>query len=78
MAIVRTLWNFITALKNTVGNLFFLALLGLIIFALFSQQRIQVPESAVLIIDPEGLIVNQKKAVDPIGGFLAGGQAEAA
>ena len=77
MAIVRTLWNFITALKNTVGNLLFLALLGLIIFALFSQQRIQVPESAVLIIDPEGLIVNQKRAVDPIEGFLTGGQAEA-
>ncbi len=76
MAIVRTLWNFITALKNTIGNLFFVALICLIVFALTSQRRIQVPEAAVLTIDPEGFIVNQKQAIDPLAGLFGGGQAQ--
>lgn len=77
MAIVRTLWNLITTLKNTIGNIVFVALVCLIIFLLSSQQRIQVPESAVLTIDPEGLIVNQKQVIDPLAGLFNGGQGQA-
>ena len=77
VAIVQVLWKFVTALKDAVGNLLFLTFVGAIIYALTSQQRIQVPESAVLIIDPEGVIVNQKRGVDPITEFLAGRQSEA-
>jgi len=73
---VRTIWNFITGLKNAVCNILFLALIGLVIFALIAQQKAEVPESAIMIIDPEGYIVNQKRVVDPVEQFIGGDQAE--
>lgn len=69
---MKIIWNFITALKNAVGNLLFLALIGLIVFAVVSRQGTEVPESAIMILDPEGVIVDQKRAIDPVEQFLAG------
>lgn len=71
---MRKIWNFITTLKNAIGNILFVAILGFVIFAIFSQDTNQVPESAVMIIDPEGMIVEQKRAVDPFEQLLAGGE----
>ena len=69
---MKRIWNFITSVKNVTGNLLFLALIGLLIFALVSQETPGVPDSAVLIVDPEGIIVEQERAVDPVEKFLAG------
>ena len=76
MSILKNTWRFITALKNAIGNLLFLAVLGLVIFALVSRPSTQVPESAALIINPTGVIVNQKTAVDPVQQFFSGGQGD--
>ena len=73
---MKAIWNFITAVKNATGNILFLGLLGLIIFAIASRQSSQVPESAIMILDPEGIIVEQKRAVDPFEQFLAGDSME--
>ncbi|MGB1686682.1 MAG: hypothetical protein ACPHE0_09470, partial [Pseudomonadales bacterium] len=70
------IWHFITALKNATGNIIFLSLAGLLVFVLASQDRPSVPESAVMILDPEGLIVEQKRAVDPFEQLLADDEAE--
>lgn len=73
---VRRIWNFITGLKNAVGNVLFLLLLFVIVFLFVNRERPAVPESAVLIIDPEGVLVEQKRAVDPIEQFLAGDETQ--
>ena len=70
------IWHFITALKNATGNIIFLSLAGLLVFVLASQDRPSVPDSAVMILDPEGLIVEQKRAVDPLEQLLADDEAE--
>ena len=70
------IWHIITALKNATGNIIFLSLAGLLVFVLASQDRPSVPESAVMILDPEGLIVEQKRAVDPFEQVLTDDEAE--
>ncbi|MBO6565348.1 MAG: signal peptide peptidase SppA [Pseudomonadales bacterium] len=72
---MKKIWLFITALKNAIGNLIFLGILGIILFAVFAQDTKQVPESAVMIIDPEGMIVEQKRTVDPFEQILTGDNA---
>ena len=69
------IWNFITALKNAAGNLIFLAIVVLILVAVFNQRTREVPGSAVMIINPEGMIVEQKRAVDPVEQLFAGDNA---
>ena len=70
------IWHFITALKNATGNIIFLILVGLLIFVLATQDRPGVPEAAVMILDPEGVIVEQERAVDPVEELLAGDEVE--
>ena len=70
------IWLFITTLKNAVGNFIFIAILGFIIFALFSSDEPDIPDSAVLILDPEGVLVEKKRPVDPFDRLFAGEDAE--
>ena len=63
----KKIWQFITTVKNTIGNIFFIALILLIIAAVVGVGRddLSVPESAVLVLDPEGFIVEQKRPGNP-------------
>jgi protease-4 len=74
--VVRKIWNFITGLKNATGNILFLLLVVGIVLIIFSREAPSVPDSAVLIISPEGVLVEQKQAVDPVEQFLAGDEAQ--
>ncbi len=74
---MKKVWQFITSTKNAVGNLLFLGIIGLILFAVFQQDGNDVPESAVMIINPQGIIVEQTRAVDPVEEFLVGDQGAA-
>lgn len=76
MSIFRKLWSALTHLKNTVGNLLFLFLLILISIAIFSGKSISIPDSVVMIIDPPGVIVDQKHAIDPFAEFMQGEEKE--
>ncbi len=75
--IVRGLWRFITAAKNATGNLIFLAILALVVISAFTPDSITIPNSAALIINPTGNIVEQKKVIDPVAEFLSGYDNEA-
>ncbi|MFT5211607.1 MAG: protease-4 [Flavobacterium sp.] len=66
------LWNAITSIKNAMGNLIFLLIIGLIVLTIFQTESISFPESSALVINPKGIIVEQKQAVDPLSEFLAG------
>ncbi|MFT7685238.1 MAG: protease-4 [Candidatus Azotimanducaceae bacterium] len=65
------LWDLITSVKNALGNLIFLLIIGVIVLSIFQSESVSVPESSALIINPTGVIVEQKQAVDPIAEFLS-------
>lgn len=68
---LRALWDALTALKNATFNLLFLAIVIAILVAVLSTETITVPESAALIVDPSGIIVEQKRAIDPVAQLFA-------
>ena len=69
---IKGLWNAITAMKNATGNIVFLLLISLLVFAVFYSDRPGIPDSTALILDPTGIIVDQKRAIDPVSEFLSG------
>ncbi|MDA9316090.1 signal peptide peptidase SppA, partial [Pseudomonadales bacterium] len=71
------IWNSITTLKNVLGNLLFLAITIIALIALFSRtDQILIPETAALVIDPTGAIVEQRRAIDPIAEIMGGDEEE--
>lgn len=75
--LLKGIWNSITTLKNVLGNLLFLAVTIIVLFALFSRtDQVLIPETAALILDPTGVIVEQRRALDPFAEFMGGGEDE--
>ena len=70
------LWKGITATKNAVGNILFLVLVVIILVAIFSDDSVTIQSDTALVINPSGVIVEQKQLVDPIAGFLSGYETE--
>lgn len=64
-------WGILTGVKNATGNVLFILIIGLIIVGIFQSESVSVPESAALIINPKGIIVEQKQAIDPLTQFLS-------
>jgi len=73
---VKKVWQLITALKNAIGNLLFIAFIVLVIVALVGHESESIPASAVMIVDPEGVIVEQLRSIEPIEEFLRGEEPE--
>ena len=69
---MKKVWQIITALKNAIGNLLFIAFIVFVIFALVGHESVGIPASAVMIVDPEGAIVEQLRPIEPIEEFLRG------
>ncbi len=78
LSLIRKFWHTVTATKNAVGNIVFLILLALIIAGIFSAETPQIASSTALVINPTGIIVDQKQVVDPFSEFLTGYEEEAA
>lgn len=70
---MKKIWNAITSIKNATGNIVFLAIVVFIVVAVFTREAIDVPDSAVLVVNPQGVIVEQKQMVDPFEQFFSGG-----
>lgn len=66
------LGSFITFTRNVVLNLIFLFLVLLVLSAVFSAPRIEVPDGSALVLDPSGVIVEQESYVDPLANLLGG------
>lgn len=69
-------WKVLTATKGAVGNLLFLAIAVFVLIALFTGEKQTIPESAALVINPMGVVVEQKQIVDPVAAFLSGYETE--
>jgi len=66
------LWQAVTVTKNALGNVIFLLLLGIIITAIFTGETEVMPTSTALVIDPSGVIVEQRELIDPFSRFILG------
>lgn len=70
--ILKFIWQSITTAKQIVGNLLFLALVIVLLTIALTAKEGAVPDSAALILNPSGTLVEQKTAIDPINQFLSG------
>ncbi len=73
---MKKIWQFLTALKNGTGNLLFIAIIVFVIVVLVDEDVESIPKSAVLILDPQGVIVEQLQSVDLIEQLVAGEELE--
>ena len=73
---MKKIWQIITALKNAIGNLLFIAFIVFVIVALVGQESESIPASAVMIVDPKGVIVEQLRSIEPIEEFLRGEESD--
>ncbi|HIG44161.1 MAG: signal peptide peptidase SppA [bacterium] len=70
--ILKGTWNAITAAKNATFNLIFLLVVFSILVGIFSSDSPSIPDSAAIVINPTGIIVEQKQAIDPVAQFMSG------
>ena len=69
------IWNAVTATKNALGNVLFLLIIGAIAATVFFSDALQVPERGALILNPKGVLVEQRRLVDPLAEVLGTGGA---
>ena len=60
--IFRAAWNAVTLSRRAVGNLLFIALVLILVVAVFFDRETRVPEGAALVLSPVGNIVEQASA----------------
>jgi protease-4 len=53
-------WKTLTLVRQFVGNVIFVLLIVFLLFVVFSEKRAKLPESAVLVLAPAGVIVEQR------------------
>ena len=73
---MKKVWQVITAIKNAMGNLLFIAFIVFVIAALIGRESEGIPASTVMVVDPDGVIVEQLRPIDPIEEFLRGEESE--
>lgn len=65
------IWKTITWVRLALTNLLFLVMLAVIYFVYFGGAEEQLPEKAALLLNPMGIIVDQKSPVDPLQTLIA-------
>lgn len=70
------LGNILDGIRRWVLNLFFLLFIGLLLFNIFNAFRVEVPNGGVLVVAPEGTVVEQYTAVDALSQVAGGLPAE--
>ena len=72
--VLKTIWRYITATKQAVGNILFLAIILVLLIAVFSADKdISVSDPSVLLLQPDGVLVEKKRVVDPFEYLLNNG-----
>lgn len=70
-------WSLLNGLRLLILNLFLLFFIGVIVAAIFVEERPAVPNGSALILSPSGVLVDQFSYVDPFSSFIAGNDAPA-
>ncbi|MCL1137238.1 signal peptide peptidase SppA [Shewanella pneumatophori] len=66
-------WNIINGFRKLFINLIFFGLIAIIIVSLASEDTIQVEDGSALVLNLAGVIVDQKRQVDPIEAAMKSG-----
>ncbi|MCK8045441.1 signal peptide peptidase SppA [Shewanella sp. 1CM18E] len=66
-------WNIINGFRKLFLNLIFFGLIAIIIVSLASEDTIQVEDGSALVLNLAGVIVDQKRQVDPIEAAMKSG-----
>ncbi|WP_404399231.1 signal peptide peptidase SppA [Idiomarina seosinensis] len=67
----RYLWRFINGIRRVLLNIIFFALvIGFLALILQEEEPIVVPENGVLVINPQGILVEEKTYIDPVDQFI--------
>ncbi|PIE57212.1 MAG: signal peptide peptidase SppA [Desulfobulbus propionicus] len=61
----KWIWKFLSTGVSVFVNLIFLSCLALVLFALFHQPQVKIPENSALVLAPTGKIVEQPTLVTP-------------
>lgn len=73
---MKRIWDIITTVRMAVANIVFLALLALILFAIFGRELPSLPDEAVLALHLSGAIVEEEETLPPLEQLLAGGESQ--
>ena len=77
MKYLKALWRGITRLRNLTANLLFLALIAIVLAAVFSGSSTpQLPEKFALKIAPQGRLVETRSSIDPVARLVNGADAQ--
>ncbi|MBD2858674.1 signal peptide peptidase SppA [Spongiibacter sp. KMU-158] len=68
--------SLIDGLRRLVLNLLFLGFIGVFIFALMQDSPLEIPEKAILVVAPDGVVVEQYTAVDAVTQLSGSGPKE--
>lgn len=70
-SIFSYLWKIINGTRKVILNLVFFLILTIFLVSLFSgDDPIEVPENGILVLNPNGMLVEEKFWVDPVSKFL--------
>ncbi|AAV82169.1 MAG: signal peptide peptidase SppA [Idiomarinaceae bacterium] len=70
-SIFSYLWKIINGTRKVILNLVFFLILAVFLVSLFSgEDPIEVPENGILVLNPNGMLVEEKTWVDPFSQFL--------
>ena len=58
-------WKLLTTGISLVTNLFFLAVI-ILVLSLFMQPKVKVPKGSALVLAPTGELVEKKTVIDPV------------
>jgi protease IV len=72
LRLLKGIWGLVTTARNVLLNLLFIALVAFVVLSILSTESVGVPDSAALVLDPSGMLVEQTRVVDPLNRYLSG------
>lgn len=70
-SIFRYLWKVINGTRKVILNLIFFLILAVFLVSLFSEEDlVEVPENGIMVLNPNGMLVEEKFWVDPVSKVL--------
>ncbi|MGM0481220.1 MAG: signal peptide peptidase SppA [Pseudomonadota bacterium] len=67
----RYLWRFFNGIRLVLLNIIFFALvLGFLALVLQEEEPVTVPENGILVLNPQGILVEEKTYIDPVDQFI--------
>ena len=70
--LLKWLWSLLTTIRHLLANLLFLLIIAAVFAAVTSEKKDSLSHNSVLVLNPEGVLVEELPAPDPAEAFLRG------